>query len=991
MNKFLLLALCILLFAGTASSQVFIDFELEALGTNNFADNGWATGLDDVVRISDPTGRSAGVLAVAMNPDAGTSGVIENGVQLDMMGAEVLSYMIWVPAEFPDSASVVCWAQDNATWSGFPSSTYYGIDLPKETWITINFDVKELDVSEGAGFEPYTPNKLGKYGIQFNFDETFDGEFYIDDIALVGAEPNVISDFEIEALGTDNFAIGWGDASVSLERAADPSGVSDGVMAFTVDGSLGDKKAAFERTSVAPDGAHLLVFDVYLPEDFPDDVYMQVFGQDDDGWEWASTGYNSADIPKGVWYPLNFDLLSKNLGDPTIDPYTNNMFGKIGMEALFGETAFSGTFYIDNARLIGTDVGAKWVIADFEIAALELNGWDSGWGEAKVSSARIADPTGKGGYVMEMVCNGGNGDRKAAFANEQVVVVVEEETATALSLDIYLPADLPGDTYIQIFGQDRVTWGWQADGQNASSLKLGAWNTLTFDIATRVAEVADYDVSQGLKCGVELLFPEGSTFTGSVYVDDITLYGVEEVIGELQSPTLLGVAQNSVQKLSGGILYINNITWLDLNRSGESYNLYVSETAPITDTAANGVVLLAADIGEDIGYFNHRVLSADGAEKTYYYALTCTGLDEEQKVIETPVLDGVSNSGAITGPSTVMNQIPLVSNFDFEIDGDIDEFQELAETFPLSKLLPETGFEVAFDAGWDMSSEDLNFEAYFVMDAENLYIGAAVVDNDPTGPGDPWEGDGLDMYFGLYDVTNLTEWHSKSTLSDADKGDYRVSYAVNKDTKFTRNGGTAWDLEGEEDDIDILDDGYIVEIKIPLASLNEGLAFTPTSGAVLPFKFWVNDYDVDDPLWESGDNRTLVLAHGSTDEENNEAWLRPETWGKILVTSDPTVKVADTPKTLPKETKLFANYPNPFNPSTRISYRMAEKAQVKLIVYDVMGREIRTLLDKSQDVGLHSIEWDGKDGSGMSVSSGMYFIKMVTNNYQNVQKMMLIK
>jgi hypothetical protein len=960
MNKFLLLITCTLIFVGLAHAQVFVDFETEALGTDGFADNGWGTGLTAVERIADPTGVSDGVLSLGCN--ASGSGVIQKD-NVSTNNAEVISFKIYLPADFPDSASVTFWSQDNATWSGFPSSTYYGIDLPKETWVALNFDLLELDISEAEVFEPYPPNKMGKLGIQIVFyDAAFTGDILVDDVTYIGVEPSIISDFEVEALGTDNFVIGWGDASIGVERVADPSGNSDGVLAVSADGSLGDKKVAVQREGVAPDGAHVFTFNLWLPADFPDDVYLQVFGQDNDGWEWSANGYNSADIPKETWYPMNYDIMTAFMKDPSLDPYSANTFGKVGMEALFGETAWSGTFYIDDARMLGTKVGARWVIADFEIEALGQQSWDSGWGDAKVSSARVEDPTGRGGYVLEMVCDGTQGDRKAAFANEQIPVIVGEDTANALKLDLYLPAEVPGGSWVQIFGQDRKTWGWQSDGQNASSLKLGAWNTLTFDIAKRIAEEPTYDVSDGIKAGVEILFEEGNSFQGSVYVDNITLMGVNEIIGPLESPTLTNVAHETDQDAQGITISYNTIEWLDLNRTGETYNVYASETGPITDVSAAGVIQLAAGLAEDLGVWYHRVYTADGAEKTYYYAVTCTGLNENQEVVETPVKDGISNAGPITGPTTVAQHIPLVDEFDFEIDGDIDEFQELAEIFTASKLIPQR-----------VSGGD---------------VGALVTDDFPEFGEQAWQGDGFDIYMGFYDVSAETIMHGKTALSDG-VGDYRISYAINNtESRFQRNGYESWELEGVDHDVDIMDECYVVEISIPLASLDEGPAFTPANGMFLPLMIHVNDNDgPDDPF---GEGKSLVNLWGNI-PGNAEDWLRPDAWGWILLTNDPTTSVAKAPLAQPKETKLYANYPNPFNPTTKISYYLANDNYIKLVVYDVMGREIRTLVNKTQKMGHHSIDWNGKDNTGTLVSSGMYFIKMVSNDYQRVHKMMLIK
>jgi hypothetical protein len=88
---------------------------------------------------------------------------------------------------------------------------------------------------------------------------------------------------------------------------------------------------------------------------------------------------------------------------------------------------------------------------------------------------------------------------------------------------------------------------------------------------------------------------------------------------------------------------------------------------------------------------------------------------------------------------------------------------------------------------------------------------------------------------------------------------------------------------------------------------------------------------------------------------------------------------------------LMQNYPNPFNPTTTIRYELASIGKIKLSVYDVLGREIKVLLDVRQAAGSYSVVWDGRDQHGRPVGSGVYLIKMVTDNNRSVKKMLLVK
>jgi len=85
------------------------------------------------------------------------------------------------------------------------------------------------------------------------------------------------------------------------------------------------------------------------------------------------------------------------------------------------------------------------------------------------------------------------------------------------------------------------------------------------------------------------------------------------------------------------------------------------------------------------------------------------------------------------------------------------------------------------------------------------------------------------------------------------------------------------------------------------------------------------------------------------------------------------------------------NVPNPFNPSTRISYTVAHREQVQLIVYDVAGRKVRTLVDEVKTPGPHFVDWDSRDDGGNLVSSGIYHYRLRAGDFEETKRMVLIK
>ncbi len=84
--------------------------------------------------------------------------------------------------------------------------------------------------------------------------------------------------------------------------------------------------------------------------------------------------------------------------------------------------------------------------------------------------------------------------------------------------------------------------------------------------------------------------------------------------------------------------------------------------------------------------------------------------------------------------------------------------------------------------------------------------------------------------------------------------------------------------------------------------------------------------------------------------------------------------------------KIIPAFPNPFNPSTIIQYSLPEQTDVHIIIYDISGREIKTLIRKSQSTGRYEVQWNGKDNSGNHVGSGMYLARVQAGKHSKVMK-----
>ncbi len=85
------------------------------------------------------------------------------------------------------------------------------------------------------------------------------------------------------------------------------------------------------------------------------------------------------------------------------------------------------------------------------------------------------------------------------------------------------------------------------------------------------------------------------------------------------------------------------------------------------------------------------------------------------------------------------------------------------------------------------------------------------------------------------------------------------------------------------------------------------------------------------------------------------------------------------------------NYPNPFNPSTKIQFGLPEAGSTSIVIYNMLGQKIRTLTDDYRSAGRYEVTWDGTDDAGHTLGTGVYLYRLVSGQTSIIKKMMLIK
>ncbi|MDZ7762914.1 MAG: T9SS type A sorting domain-containing protein [Melioribacteraceae bacterium] len=133
-------------------------------------------------------------------------------------------------------------------------------------------------------------------------------------------------------------------------------------------------------------------------------------------------------------------------------------------------------------------------------------------------------------------------------------------------------------------------------------------------------------------------------------------------------------------------------------------------------------------------------------------------------------------------------------------------------------------------------------------------------------------------------------------------------------------------------------------------------------------------------------------------EEGEYYWrVRSKTDGSTSSYSNTgNFKVGDGVTSVEDEEMLLTydidqNYPNPFNPTTTINYAIPEANYVSIKIYNMLGQEVKTLVNKDVKAGRHTIEWRGENNYGQKVASGTYIYRISAGEYTQAKKMILLK
>ncbi|MCF7904991.1 MAG: T9SS type A sorting domain-containing protein [Candidatus Marinimicrobia bacterium] len=578
--------------------------------------------------------------------------------------------------------------------------------------------------------------------------------------------------------------------------------------------------------------------------------------------------------------------------------------------------------------------------------------WD-GWGAQTHFATVMSDSAHSGDYYVELGVDVGNGYCVLWPEGDEIPALPSETFEISAWIKDVSPTDAGGDFAAlkfeafdadgnKVLEQEIIQEGVTREWQKFSAQAIMPANT----VKVQAVLVATKWLDDGI---------------AAVYAfDDVAMVSLG--FPDLEPPA----AVENITAIPG--TNYNLVTWEEVaGEEGETYTVYASPF-PINNINADYVSVVASGILEGAPSVVHYLYTpvVDATANTYY-AVVCT--------------DAAANVGpAGYSTSSFANEalgIPTISlnpPANFTPDGFFDEWAGI-EPFIIGQ--PNSwGHSEVNNTVTDNS--DASAKLYLAVDQDYLYVAADVVDDVyygwTPGTGNWWDHDALQLFIGLYDQRGPRH----GSFQRGDEPDYSVVFA--NDSLYNDNPGGMSEMAGSGDGMYYFEgfsSDYVIEAKISLDSLaasGEDAKFVPQNGMRI----------IMEPILHDNDGSGWEGNVESSPLNTDNAWNNNNEWSQTWVGTGDLVSREDV--TLPGVYALRANYPNPFNPSTTISYEIAQQEHVKLTIYNMLGQEVANLVNEVQPAGTYQIQFDAS-----TMASGIYLYTIEAGSFGDTQKMILLK
>ena len=277
----------------------------------------------------------------------------------------------------------------------------------------------------------------------------------------------------------------------------------------------------------------------------------------------------------------------------------------------------------------------------------------------------------------------------------------------------------------------------------------------------------------------------------------------------------------------------------------------------------------------------------------------------------------------------------------------------------------------AADFAWKQMNpiESITFFQYFELTAADLsFLGAAVVGADTQ-----WAATSRPpRTLALFPLTYNAAWTQSGS-----------------DTATVDSGGISFTMIAHTLIEDSVDAWGTIEVPLgtfPCLRLQNNLYVTFTmllNG--FPLRTWT--VRTITYIWLA-ENVGLVASIQSKAGETNPNFTLAE---RVSFRVQAPTGVDEDESVVSKQFHLYNNYPNPFNPSTTISYQLPAASEMELSIYNLSGQKVRTLVSERQPAGAYTVQWDGRDEAGNLAGSGIYFYQLTAGKFTQTRKAILMK
>jgi len=240
---------------------------------------------------------------------------------------------------------------------------------------------------------------------------------------------------------------------------------------------------------------------------------------------------------------------------------------------------------------------------------------------------------------------------------------------------------------------------------------------------------------------------------------------------------------------------------------------------------------------------------------------------------------------------------------------------------------------------------------------------------------------------GCHTGNALNESGGSLTISGIPTAGFELGQTYPVTISLSRTGQARWGFEAVVKDANGQQAGSvtITDMSRTQSSVSSGLSYVKhtsggTSSGTWTFNWQAPQTDVGTVTFYAAGN----AANGNGGSSGDYIYT-------TALTANASVTAVEQQGRVPFSFRLHGNYPNPFNPATTIRFEIDRPGLVKVVVYDVAGRQVRELLNRNLTAGMHEALWDGRVSNGNIATSGVYFVRIKSMDRSAVSRMLLVK